>query len=71
MRRGTTTATVRVRPVARRDALGDATYPNSTAASRTRLHVVSEMPGTPRRARDTVEIETPARSATAWTETVM
>ncbi len=63
--RGTTTAT---RPVSRRarpEASGDTTYESSSAMARIRTRVASLTPGTSRRARETVAMDTPARRATS------
>jgi hypothetical protein len=62
---GTTTPTADVRPEARREAAGDATYDNSAAARITRCRVASETLGMPRKERETVDGETPARRATS------
>src|SRR3954470_3968563 len=62
---GRTTPTDRIRPVASAEASGDAAYPSLAAAARTLVRVSRETFGNPRRARDTVAAETPARRATS------
>src|SRR3954454_12154752 len=62
---GTTTPTTMVRPEARLDAVGDATYCSSAAASSTRCRVAALTIGRPRRARETVAVDTPAACATS------
>ncbi len=62
---GTTTPTVPVRPLASRDACGEATYSNWAAAATTRIRVLSATLGSPRRARETVAVDTPASAATS------
>ncbi|GAB3861529.1 hypothetical protein GCM10027610_104180 [Dactylosporangium cerinum] len=62
---GTITPTVWVRPLARREAIGDTTYDSDAAACSTRSRVSSETLGSPRRVRDTVAVETPASRATS------
>ena len=54
-----------VRPVASREALGEMTYPNASAAASTLARVAGETRGSPRNARETVAGDTPARSATS------
>src|SRR5690554_2730835 len=63
---GMTTPTLRVRPEAKLDALADTTYPSSRAAASTRARVAGDTEGLPDRARETVAVDTPARSATCW-----
>src|SRR5215218_8093395 len=62
---GTTTPTTIVLPVARLDAVGEATYCSSAAADSTRCRVLSLTIGSPRSARDTVAVDTPAACATS------
>ena len=61
----TSTATRFSRPVARLDAARETAKSSSSAARRTRSRVSADTSGEPRRARDTVDTETPARSATS------
>ncbi len=61
----TSTAIRPARPVARPDALRDTEKPRASAAARTRAVVAAETRSDPRRARDTVATETPARAATS------
>src|SRR5690606_36558350 len=61
----------RVRPDARLAADGDATYPSASAAARTRSRVEEVTLGSPRSARDTVAVETPAARATSSIPAVM
>src|SRR3954454_17581407 len=62
---GRATPTARSRPGARPVPSGEAAYPSSSAARSTRSRVPRETLGRPRRARDTVATETPARRATS------
>ncbi len=62
---GVSTPIVRVRPVARDDADGVGTYPSRAASASTRRRVASETFGRPRRARETVAVDTPAAWATS------
>src|SRR6478609_7903484 len=62
---GVSSPMVRVRPVASDDADGDGTYPSRAASAWTRRRVASETFGRPRRARETVAVDTPAALATS------
>src|SRR2546421_3939286 len=59
------TPTVWVRPLASREALGETTYPSSSAIATIRARVCSDTVGRPRSARETVAVDTPARWATS------
>lgn len=62
---GTITATVPVLPVTRLAACRDTAKLRSRAACSTRARTSGETVDSPRRVRETVEVETPARSATS------
>ncbi|GAA3191878.1 hypothetical protein GCM10010451_47240 [Streptomyces virens] len=62
---GTSTATRPVRPVTRLDALREIANDSSRAAFSTRALVAGDTVDSPRRVRETVEGDTPARWATS------
>lgn len=62
---GASTATLPVRPVTNEDAWRDTTNSSSLAACSTRWRASGETVDMPRRVRETVETDTPARSATS------
>ena len=59
-------ATEPVLPPASRDAAGEALYPSLAAASPTLARAWTETFGRFRRARETVQMESPERAATSW-----
>src|SRR5688500_436569 len=66
VRNGTTTPMTDVLPDFRLAACGDGTYCSCAAAASTLARGSGRTRSSPRRARDTVAVETPAAAATSW-----